>query len=108
MIAYVAGLVEQGLLDPEITQSDDQAVQKFISGESAAISGNTQVINEYRTKFADAGQDDVPIRLITIPGGPFEHYLAGSQLSSGLMLSSSAADSPNFLEIGRASCRERV
>lgn len=97
MIAYVAGLVEQGLLDPEITQSDDQAVQKFISGETAAISANTQVINEYRTKFADAGKDDVPIRLITIPGGPFGNYLAGSQLSSGLMLSSSAADSPNFL-----------
>ena len=97
LIGYVAGLVEEGLLDPEITQSDDQAVQKFISGESAAISGNTQVINEYRTKFADAGQDDVPIRLITIPGGPFGNYLAGSQLSSGLMLSSSVTESPNFL-----------
>lgn len=97
LITYAAGLVEQGLLDPEITQSDDQAVQKFISGESAAISGNTQVINEYRTKFADAGQDDVPVRLITIPGGPYGSILAGSQLVSGLMLSSSVAESPNFL-----------
>ena len=97
LVGYVAGLVEDGLLDPEITQSDDQAVQKFISGETAAISANTQVINEYRTKFADAGQDDVPIRLITIPGGPFGNYLAGSQLSSGLMLSSSVTESPNFL-----------
>ncbi|WP_027286629.1 extracellular solute-binding protein [Ruania albidiflava] len=97
LISYVAGLVEDGLLDPEITQSDDQAVQKFISGETAAISANTQVINEYRTEFADAGQDDVPIRLITIPGGPFGNYLARSQLSSGLMLSSSVTESPNFL-----------
>lgn len=97
LISYTAGLVADGLLDPEITQSDDQAVQKFISGDTAAISGNTQVLSEYRTKFADAGQDDVPLRLITIPDGPFGSYLAGSQLSSGLMLSSDVADSPNFL-----------
>lgn len=96
LVTYAASLVSDGVLDPEITQSDDQAIQKFISGQSAAISGNTQEITSYRTKFADAGQADVPLRLIVIPDGPAGNNLAGSQLSSGLMLSSSAADSPNF------------
>src|SRR5690606_32289486 len=98
LLTYAHGLVEQGLLDPEVTQSDDQAVQKFGSGDAAAISGNTQVIAEYRTKLADAGVD-APIRLITIPDGPYGSYLAGSQLSSGLMLSSEVADSPNLLAL---------
>ncbi|HLV56774.1 MAG TPA: extracellular solute-binding protein [Actinotalea caeni] len=98
LLTYAHGLVEQGLLDPEVTQSDDQAVQKFVSGDAAAISGNTQVIAEYRTKLADAGVD-APIRLITIPDGPYGSYLAGSQLSSGLMLSSEVADSPNLLAL---------
>lgn len=98
LLTYAHGLVEQGLLDPEVTQSDDQAVQKFVSGDAAAISGNTQVIAEYRTKLADAGVD-APIRLITIPDGPYGNYLAGSQLSSGLMLSSEVADSPNLLAL---------
>ncbi len=98
LLTYAHGLVEQGLLDPEVTQSDDQAVQKFVSGDAAAISGNTPVIAEYRTKLADAGVD-APIRLITIPDGPYGSYLAGSQLSSGLMLSSEVADSPNLLAL---------
>ncbi|GMA33259.1 extracellular solute-binding protein [Litorihabitans aurantiacus] len=95
MLTYLAGLVSDGLLDPEITQSDDQAIAKFVSGQTAAIGGNTQEITAYRTQIAESGQD-VPIRLITIPGGPYGDYLAGSQLSSGLMISSSAAQQPHF------------
>lgn len=97
LVAYVAGLVASGALDPEITQSDDQAVQKFISGQSAAISANTQTITELRTKLADAGKEDVEVKLLTIPGGPAGDWVAGSQLSSGLMLSSKSKDSPYFL-----------
>ena len=96
LVTYAAGLVEDGSLDPEITQSDDQAVQKFVSGQTAAISGNTQELTSYRTKFADSGQADVPLRLITIPGGPYGSYLACSQLSSGLMISADAAEQPHF------------
>lgn len=96
LVSDVAGLVEDGLLDPEITQSDDQATQKFISGQSAAISSNTQTLTEYRTKFADAGQPDVPIRLISIPAGPAGSNLASGRFTSGLMLSSDAADKPYF------------
>lgn len=96
LISDVAGLVTDGVLDPEITQSDDQAVQKFISGQSAAIGSNTQTLAEYRTKFADAGQPDVPIRLISIPGGPAGSNLPSGRFTSGLMISSDAADKPYF------------
>ncbi|KJL48791.1 Bacterial extracellular solute-binding protein [Microbacterium hydrocarbonoxydans] len=96
LITDVSDLVSDGLLDPEITQSDDQAVQKFISGQSAAISGNTQTLTEYRTKFADAGQPDVPIRLISIPAGPAGSNLASGRFTSGLMISSEAAEKPYF------------
>lgn len=96
LVTYAAGLVEAGVLDPEITQSDDQAIQKFISGQSAAISGNTQELTSYRTKFADSGQVDVPIRMIVIPDGPAGGNLSGSQLSSGIMISSKAAEQPHF------------
>ncbi|PWD51303.1 sugar ABC transporter substrate-binding protein [Serinibacter arcticus] len=96
LVTYAAGLVADGSLDPEVTQSDDQAIQKFVSGSSAAISGNTQELTSYRTKFADSGQADVPLRLIEIPDGPFGNYLSGSQLSSGLMISAKAAEQPHF------------
>lgn len=96
VVTYAADLVEQGLLDPEITQSDDQAIQKFVSGASAAISGNTQALSDYRTKLADAGKGDLPIRLISVPAGPAGSNVAGTRFTSGVMLSSDVADKPYF------------
>jgi len=96
LVTYVAGLVADGSLDPEITQNDDQAIQKLLSGKVAAISGNTQEISAYRQKLADAGEADVPLRMIVLPDGPFGGWLAGSRLSSGLMISSDAAEQPHF------------
>nr|BFF25050.1 hypothetical protein GCM10025732_30150 [Glycomyces mayteni] len=96
VVTYAAGLVAAGLLDPEVTQSDDQAIQKFISGRSATISGNTQALAEYRTKFADAGAGEVPIRLISIPGGPAGSKLPSGRFTSGLLISSKAAEQPYF------------
>ncbi len=96
LVTYVAGLVESGSLDPEITQNDDQAIQKLLNGSVAAISGNTQEISSYRQKLADAGQADVPLRMIVLPEGPYGSYLAGSRLSSGLMISADAAEQPHF------------
>lgn len=95
LISDVAGLVEDGLLDPEITQSDDQAIQKFVSGTTAAISSNTQTLAEYRTKLADAG-NEAPIRLISIPGGPAGSFVPSGRFTSGLMIGSEAAEKPHF------------
>ncbi|MDQ1216253.1 ABC transporter substrate-binding protein [Microbacterium arborescens] len=96
VVSDAAALVEAGVLDPEITQSDDQAVQKFISGKSAAISGNTQTIAEYRQKFADSGQGEVPIRLLSLPGGPAGDKLPSGRFTSGILISSAAAEKPYF------------
>ena len=96
VVSDAAALVEAGVLDPEITQSDDQAVQKFIAGKSAAISGNTQTIAEYRQKFADSGQGDVPIRLLSLPGGPAGDKLPSGRFTSGILISSAAAEKPYF------------
>jgi putative aldouronate transport system substrate-binding protein len=95
LLETVHGWVDAGVMDPEITQSDDQARQKFVSGKSAAVSSNTQEITAYRTAIEDAGKD-VSTRLLTIPGGPAGSNLAASQLSSGLMISSDAAEQPYF------------
>jgi putative aldouronate transport system substrate-binding protein len=95
LVADVADLVKEGVLDPEITQSDDQAVQKFASGKSAAISANTQTLTQYRTAMADAG-NDAPIRLISIPGGPAGSLVSAGRFTSGLMIASSAAEKPYF------------
>ncbi|MGY1550851.1 ABC transporter substrate-binding protein [Microbacterium sp. A588] len=97
LLEYAAGLVDAGLLDPEITQSDDQAIQKFVSGQTAAISGNTQEINSYRSKLADAGNTEASLKMVVLPGGPAGGYLTGSRLSSGVMISDDAKDNANFL-----------
>lgn len=96
LMKYAAGLVEDGVLDPEITQSDDAAVQKFITGRSAAISGNTQMLAEYRGKLADAGRTDVKIRLLNVPGGPAGDNFAYGRFTSGVMIGSEAAKKPYF------------
>ena len=42
-VGYLAKLVSEGLLDPaSFTQKDDQAIQKFVNGQSFVISGNSQ------------------------------------------------------------------
>ena len=59
LVEYFASLVEDGLLDPEsVTQDDDTAKQKFGSGQSLAISGNTQEITSYAKTFTDAGNTE--------------------------------------------------
>jgi len=95
LVTYAAGLVSSGVLDPEITQNDDQATQKFINGQSAAISGNTQEITAYRTKAKDAGKS-IDMHMIVLPDGPAGNYLPGGRLSSGLMVSAAAAKDPHF------------
>jgi len=95
LVSTLHGWVDSGVMDPEITQSDDQAKQKFVSGKSAAVTSNTQEITVYRQALADA-KKDVDVRLLTIPGGPAGSNLPASRLSSGLMISSKAAEDPHF------------
>lgn len=99
LVTYLAGLVSDGLLDPEITQNDDLAIQKFINGQSAAIGCNTQTITiDLRTKAADAGKT-VNTHLMVIPAGPAGNVIAGSRLAQGVVLNADVAQKPYFLAL---------
>lgn len=98
LIEYYAGLVADGLLDPEaVTQDDDQAQQKLGSGQALAIGANDQEILRYRTTFEELGTD-ADVRLIRVPAGPAgDNLAAGGRLVNGLMISSEAAESEHFV-----------
>lgn len=101
MVEYFHSLVEDKLLDPEsLTQDDDAAIQKFGSGKSLSISGNTQEVTTYRNTFADTGNKDATVHLMRVPSGPGgDNVAAGSRMTSGFMISSKAAKEPNFLAL---------
>ncbi|MCI9889459.1 extracellular solute-binding protein [Micrococcales bacterium 31B] len=98
LITYFAGLIKDGLLDPEsLTQDDDQAIQKFCSGKAFAISTNDQEILRYRTTFTELGNTTAEIVQIRVPAGPAGDRMAsGGRLVSGFMISANAAKKPYF------------
>ena len=99
LVEYFAGLVEDGLLDPEaVSQADEQAAEKFASGKAAAIGSNDQVLLEYRTAFEETENKDAELAQIVVPGGPAGDYIAaGTRRESGLMFAADAAESEDFL-----------
>ncbi|PRZ09537.1 carbohydrate ABC transporter substrate-binding protein (CUT1 family) [Isoptericola sp. CG 20/1183] len=99
LVQYFADLVADGLLDPEaLTQDDDQAKEKFASGQAAAIGSNDQVLLEYRDAFAETGDSDAEIKQIVVPGGPAGDLIpGGTRRESGLMFSAQAAEQDDFL-----------
>lgn len=100
LLEYFHGLVDDGLMDSEsLVQDDDQAIQKFASGQSAAIGGNDQEILSYRTSIEEVGEDDMEVRLIRVPAGPAGDIAPGGQTESGLVLSSSVAEQENFVAL---------
>lgn len=98
MLTYFNRLVEKGLLDTEsLTQDDDQAVQKFVNGESFVIGTNSQTIVDYRNDMNEIlGEGNFSIKKIIQPGGPEGHVMGGSKLENGIMFSAAAKDDPNF------------
>ncbi|MEU9284386.1 extracellular solute-binding protein [Streptomyces sp. NPDC048275] len=100
MLEYVNKLVSEKLVDPEsFTQSDDQAKQKLLGGKSFVISGNPQVLaDEYRLNLEKQVKGS-SIELIPVPIGPAGPVLAGSRLENGMMISSKALKSENFVAL---------
>ena len=98
VLQYLNMLVGEGLVDPEsFTQTDDNARQKFANGRSFVISGNAQtLVNEARKDVAKIPGGTVA-KLI-VPTGPMGATLPGeSRLENGIMISSKALDSKNFV-----------
>jgi putative aldouronate transport system substrate-binding protein len=80
------------------TQADDQAIQKFVSGSSFVISGNSQDVVTYRKSMdSSLGAGTYSIKKIVIPAGPVGHMTVGSRLENGVMINAKAAKSPNFV-----------
>lgn len=98
MLTYFNKLVSEGLLDKEsFTQDDDQAVQKFVSGKSFFINGNSQTVVLHRTDMDKLiGKGKYAVSKITVPGGPAGQLMSGSRLENGVMISSKAKESENF------------
>ncbi|MFS0638790.1 extracellular solute-binding protein [Mesobacillus foraminis] len=98
MLEYFHKLTEEGLLDKEsFTQEDDQAIQKFVTGKSFIINGNSQTINLHRTDMDKTlGKGKYSISKITVPGGPAGQLMGGSRLENGVMISAKAKESENF------------
>ncbi|MCM3724860.1 extracellular solute-binding protein [Neobacillus cucumis] len=101
MLTYFNGLVKEGLLDKEsLSQSDDQAIEKFVNGKSFVISSNSQEIVTMRTSMDKTlGEGKYNIAKIDVPGGPKGNVIAGSRLENGIMINAKAKDDPNFIAL---------
>ncbi|KOY16438.1 ABC transporter substrate-binding protein [Paenibacillus xylanivorans] len=98
MLTYFNKLVSEGLLDKEsFTQDDDQAIQKFVSGKSFIINGNSQTVVLHRNDMNKTlGEGNFSIAKITVPGGPKGQLMSGSRLENGVMISGKVKDNENF------------
>jgi putative aldouronate transport system substrate-binding protein len=97
MLQYLNTLVSEKLLDPEsFTQTDDAAKQKFARGQSFVISTNAQtLVNDYRKDIA--GLAGATVMKIPTPMGPLGAVKQGTRLENGVMISSKARESKNFV-----------
>ncbi|WP_369068815.1 ABC transporter substrate-binding protein [Kineococcus terrestris] len=97
-VAYLNGLVAEGLMDPEsFTQTDDQATQKLYTGQSFAISGNSQDPPKHRAAMdSSLGAGTYEIRKIVLPAGPAGNLVGGTRLENGIMISAAAAERDDF------------
>jgi putative aldouronate transport system substrate-binding protein len=97
VIEYFRKLVAEGLIDPEsFTQKDDMAIQKFVSGQSYAISSNAQnLANDYRPNLAKI--PGATVAKIPFPAGPKGNVIRGLRTENGIMISAKIAESDKFV-----------
>jgi putative aldouronate transport system substrate-binding protein len=98
VLEYLNTLVKEKLMDPEsFTQQDDQAREKFATGKSFVISTNAQeLINSYRKDIA-AKNPNATVAKIPRLMGPMGPTKRGVRLENGVIISTKARDSKNFV-----------
>ena len=98
MLTYLHKLVSEGLLDPEsFTQTDDQARQKLANGKSFVVTGNAQtLVNNHRPDLAKT-LPNAKMAKIPLPIGPAGEVNPFSRLENGIMISTKARESKNFV-----------
>jgi putative aldouronate transport system substrate-binding protein len=97
-VEYLQSLVADGLIDPEsFTQDDDSAIQKFVSGKSAAISTNAQtLVNDYRPALTDT-VPGATVAKLPLPAGPAGNVVPETtRLENGIMINADTVESENF------------
>jgi putative aldouronate transport system substrate-binding protein len=99
VLQFLNTLVAEKLVDPEsFTQPDDQAKQKFANGKSFVMSCNAQtLVNEIRPSLKNI--PGATVLKIPVPTGPMGETIFVSRLESGLMISSKARQSKNFVAL---------
>jgi putative aldouronate transport system substrate-binding protein len=102
-LEYMSDLMKDGLIDSEVTQTADQAQNKFINGKSAAVSGNTQTIGQLTTKMDAAlgsGKYELALLpLLTETSGKYGGVPNSFSSNDGVMLSANIKKSKNFKAI---------
>ncbi|WP_030490755.1 extracellular solute-binding protein [Micromonospora chokoriensis] len=98
MVTFLHKLVAEGLLDPEsFTQTDDQARQKLANGKSFVVTGNAQtLVNNHRPDLAKT-LPKAKMAKIPLPVGPAGEINPFSRLENGIMISTKARESKNFV-----------
>jgi len=98
MLQYLNKLAAEGLLDPEsFTQTDDAARQKLANGKSFVIGANAQtLVNENRPDLKSTLPKARLVR-IPLPVGPAGEINPASRLENGIMISTKALQSKNFV-----------
>ncbi|WP_307847145.1 extracellular solute-binding protein [Micromonospora sp. D93] len=98
VVTYLHKLVAEGLLDPEsFTQTDDQARQKLANGKSFVVTGNAQtLVNNHRPDLAKT-LPNAKMAKIPLPIGPSGEVNPFPRLENGIMISSKARESKNFV-----------
>jgi putative aldouronate transport system substrate-binding protein len=99
MVEYLRRIVAEKLLDPEsFTQQDDQAVQKLLAEKSYVISANPQeLVQNYRYNL-EKQVKGAKIEMVPVPLGPAGPVvLGGTRLENGVMVSSKALKSDDFV-----------
>lgn len=97
MVAFLATMYSQKLIDPEsFTQPDQTAWQKFGQGKSFVMSVNAQAIaNDLAPAIAKI--PGATVAKIPLPIGPTGATVAGTRLENGMMVSTKARSSPDFV-----------
>lgn len=99
MVEYFAGLVDDGLMDPEsFTQDDEIAQNSFNNANSYVISSNSQTVVQQRDSMNEIhGEDKYEIGKIVSPEGPAGPYVGGDHWVAGIMFNSNVKDNDDFL-----------
>lgn len=104
MVEFFAGLVRDGLLDPESFTSSDSGggaksiTEKIANNQIFAASGASGTVVEFSQALEQTlGKGKFKMLQIAPPGGPAGQVVEPRNFWHGFMLSSSAKDSENFL-----------